>query len=200
MKNYDLTKQAYEENCDTFVEQWIDTNALDSGKIETFIEMLEPNVKILDIGAGFGKDVNYFCNKGFDCIGIDFCDNFIEKSKVLYDNVRIDKMNFLEMTFPQDCFDALWSRGALFHISKEDFHKVIEQLSNILKSNGIFYIQLIAGDHDALRDHIGNVEAHAHYSYYTADELQTILGTYGFEYIKEYPVKGWLNHYYRLVK
>lgn len=200
MEKYDITKTAYEENCDTFIEQWKDTNLKDNSKIETFIELIRPKSKILDIGAGFGKDVSYFNSRGFDCVGIDFCDNFIEKSKILYDNVTIYKMDFLNMNFPQDSFDALWSRGALFHISKEDFHKTIAQLSKILKPNGIFYIQLIAGNHDAMRGSIGSVEANAYYSYYTDVELNAIMGQYGFEYIKAYPAYGWLNHYYKLVQ
>jgi ubiquinone/menaquinone biosynthesis C-methylase UbiE len=86
---------------------------------------LPQKAKILDIGAGFGKDVTYFCDRGFDCIGIDFCDEFIKQSKMLYENVLIYKMSFLEIDFPENTFDALWSRGALFHISKKDFHTVL---------------------------------------------------------------------------
>lgn len=200
MEKYDLTKNSYEENYNIFVEKWKDTNVIDNGKIETFIQMIEPKSKILDIGAGFGKDINYFCNKNFDCIGIDFCDNFIKKSKKLYDNVTIYKMSFLDVDFPQNTFDALWSRGALFHISKSDFKKVVKRLTDILKPNGIFYIQLIEGNHDDMIESIGDVEGAAYYSYYTSDELIAIMNKYGFQYMKEYPVNGWLNHYYKLIK
>lgn len=200
MKKYDVTKTTYEENCDTFITQWKNTNIIDNGKIETFIELIPPSSIILDIGAGFGKDINYLCNKGFDCIGIDFCDNFIEKSKELYNNVKILKMNFLDIDFPHNSFDGLWSRGALFHISKEDFHKVLKQLKNILKPNGIFYIQLIAGNHDDMLGSIGSVDSPGYYSYYTANELNDIMSQYGFQYVKEYPIEGWLNHYYKLIK
>jgi SAM-dependent methyltransferase len=200
MENYELTKQSYEKNSDAFVERWKDTNEIDNGKIETFIEMLAPKAKILDIGAGFGKDVTYFCSRGFDCIGIDFCEEFIRRSKELYTNVVIHKMSFLEIEFPENSFDALWSRGALFHISKSDFDKVLQKLCVILKPNGVFYIQLIAGDHDGLIDRIGDVEGDAHYSYYSVDELKALMAKHGFSYIKEYPVEGWINHYYRLQK
>lgn len=60
MEKYNITKTAYEENCDTFIEQWKDTNLKDNSKIEIFIELIRPKSKILDIGAGFGKDVSYF--------------------------------------------------------------------------------------------------------------------------------------------
>lgn len=200
MDGYKITEQSYNKNCDIFIEQWQDTNEVDNGKIETFIELLPQNAKILDVGAGFGKDVTYFCNKGFDCIGIDFCDEFIKKSKELYSNVNIYKMSFLEIDFPENTFDALWSRGALFHISKKDFDTVISKLRRILKPNGVFYVQLIAGDHDGLIDRIGDVEGAAYYSYYSADELDSILLKHGFVYIKEYPFEGWINHYYRLNK
>ena len=173
---------------------------MDNGKIETFIGLLPKTAKILDIGAGFGKDVTYFCNRGFNCIGIDFCDEFIRKSKLLYSNVDIYKMNFLEIDFPENTFDALWSRGALFHISKDDFNAVVNKLNKILKPNGVFYIQLIAGSYDGIINSIGNIEGTAHYSYYSTDELKTIMLRYGFEYIKEYPIEGWINHYYRLNK
>ena len=200
MDNYITTKQSYEDNSDIFIEQWKDTNNKDNGKIETFIELLPPKAKILDVAAGFGKDVTYFCDRGFECIGIDFCDEFIKKSKELYSNVIIHKMSFLEIDFPENTFDALWSRGALFHISKRDFLTVLNKLSMILKPDGVFYIQLIAGNHDDLIDRIGNVEGYAHYSYSSVDELKTIMEKCGFVYIKEFPIEGWINHYYRLKK
>ena len=177
MDNYDVTKQSYEKNSNDFVEQWKDTNKNDNGKIETFIELLPENAKILDIGAGFGKDVNCFCNSGFDCIGIDFCDEFINKSKELYTNVEIYKMSFLEIEFPENTFDALWSRGTLFHISKKDFCLVMKKLRVILKPGGVFYIQLIAGNYDGLIDKIGNTDGSAHYSYYSVDELNAIMSS-----------------------
>jgi SAM-dependent methyltransferase len=200
MENYNITKQSYEKNSDIFIEQWKDTNNINNGKIETFIDLLPQKAKILDVGAGFGKDVTYFCGRGFDCVGIDFCDEFIKKSKMLYSNVKIYTMNFLEIDFPENTFDALWSRGALFHISKRDFITVLQKLSAILKPDGVFYIQLIAGNHDDLMDRIGSVEGCAHYSYYSVDELKTIMANCGFVYIKEFPKEGWINHYYRLIK
>lgn len=109
-------------------------------------------------------------------------------------------MSFLDVDFPQNTFDALWSRGALFHISKSDFKKVVKRLTDILKPNGIFYIQLIEGNHDDMIESIGDVEGAAYYSYYTSDELIAIMNKYGFQYMKEYPVNGWLNHYYKLIK
>lgn len=200
MENYSATRQSYEKNSNIFIDQWKDTNTQDSGKIEKFIAMLPQKAKILDVGAGFGKDVTYFCDRGFDCIGIDFCEAFIEKSKVLYSNVEIQQMSFLEIDFPANTFDALWSRGALFHISKQDFAEVLKKLRLILKPGGFFYLQLIAGDHDALVDRIGSVEGDAHYAFYAADELKAMMAGCGFVYLDEYPVDGWLNHYYRLEK
>jgi len=200
MNNYKVTKQSYEENSRAFIEKWKDSNKENNGKIETFINLLSPDAKILDVGAGFGKDVAYFCERGFDCIGIDFCDEFITKSKTLYTNVEIQKMSFQEIVFSENKFDALWSRGALFHISKKDFNSVLNKLSMILKPNGVFYIQLIAGNHDGIIDRIGDIEAPAHYSYYSDEELKYIMSKYGFDYIKEYPIEGWLNHYYKLNK
>ena len=142
--DYNITKQSYETNSDIFIQQWKDSNETDKGKIETFISMIAENAKILDVGAGFGKDVHYFNNRGFDCLGIDFCDEFIAKSKLLYDNVNIIKMSFHDIDFPDDTFDALWARGSLFHISKTDFKIVINRLSEVLKKGGTFYIQMIS--------------------------------------------------------
>lgn len=199
MNEYITTKNSYEKSSRIFIEQWQDTNRIDSGKIETFISLIPPKAKILDVGAGFGKDVHYLCQKGFDCIGIDFCDGFIEQSKQLYDDVTICKMNFLTIDFAENSFDALWSRGALFHISKKDFRRVIQKLSTILRSEGIFYIQLIEGNNNSMIESIGTVEGAAYYAYYTPGELNAIMGEFGFVLIQEYPEKGWLNYYYKLI-
>lgn len=199
-KNYSTTKQTYESNADVFIAKWKDTNIINNDKIEKFISMLNKGARILDIGAGFGKDVSYFCDKGFDCIGIDFCDTFIKKSKEMYSNVNIQKMDFLNIDFSSNSFDALWSRGALFHISKSDFSCMLKKLRDILKPAGLFYIQLIEGDCDTMLTEIGDVKSPAHYSYYSKNELNTVMKENSFVFVDEYIVSGWLNHYYKLKK
>ncbi len=114
-------RNCYEENCEVFIEQWKDTNIIDNGKIETFIEMIQPKSKVLDIGAGLGKDVNYYCNKGFDCIGIDFCDSFIQKSKELY---KTDMFSY-------------YMRDAIDNMDKDLYKKYIQYTLTICENQNL---------------------------------------------------------------
>lgn len=196
---YQLTKDSYEEHAEGLYLLWKDSNLKSNAKIEAFISMLPPGGKILDVGAGFGKDLVYFLDKGFECVGVDSCKAFIEKATELCPRCHILEMDFLDMEFEEHEFDGVWARGTLFHLTKADFRKVLGKIQRFLKPGGIFYLQMIEGSYEGV-DRIASSEAVALYSYYRPDELKEIMLEYGFLFTHEIPRKGWLNHCYRSTK
>lgn len=196
---YETTKINYEQHAEQLYMLWKDSNLRSNIKIETFIHLLPLQAKILDVGAGFGKDMIYFINRGFNTIGVDTCKAFIEKARELYPNCQIIEMDFLDMGFEENEFDGVWSRGTLFHLTKGDFIKVIERIRKFLRPNGILYLQMMEGEFEGISN-ISTTTAVAWYSYYTAQELRGILSEYGFNFIHEIKIEGWMNHYYRLAK
>lgn len=197
MNDYKITRQTYESFAEDFHLRWKDTNKTNSEKIESFIRCLRPGAKILDVGAGSGKDMKYLIERGFECVGIDKSKAFIEIAR--NEGIEIEEVDFLDMNFPEDSFDAIWSRGSLFHISKNDFRKVISKLRNFLKRDGVFYLQLIEGCFEGI-DTIGNTKAKAFYSHYQKQELRSIMLENSFHFEKEIKIDGWINDYYKCLK
>src|SRR5579859_1416968 len=131
--SYQLTKNNYEKYAEELYLLWKDSNLRSNIKIEIFISMLPPQGKILDVGAGFGKDLIYFMDKGFECIGVDTCKAFIEIARKICSQCKMVEMDFLAMGFKENGFDGIWSRGTLFHLTKVDFRKALLKIRKFLK-------------------------------------------------------------------
>ncbi len=196
---YSITNNSYKLNHEDFYDKWKNSNEINSEKIDYFISLLKPGSQVLDVGAGFGKDVFYFNSKGLRSIGVDNCREFIKKGKKNYGNIEIIETDFLSMEFDENTFDGVWSRGSLFHISKYDFSKVIEMIRHYSKNNSVFYILMKEGNTELVQN-IGSSEYKGYYALYEEKELEEIFSRNGYTIIKNESKDNWISHFYRLKK
>lgn len=193
--DYQLTRATYEEHAEELFHLWKDSNLKSTEKIDRFVGLLPPGGRVLDLGAGFGKDMAYLQHRGFDCIGVDSCKAFIRKAARLYPECHIQRVDFLDIDFPADSFDGIWSRGALLHVSKPDFRRLLVELHRILRSGGPFYLQLLEGTGQGV-DFVADTGAKAFYAYYKKPEIRGIMAKAGFRFMTEIVIAGWINDYY----
>jgi SAM-dependent methyltransferase len=196
---YELTRNNYEDHAEMLYRLWKDSNQRNSAKIETFISMLPPGGRILDLGAGFGKDMTYLYHRGFECVGVDTCKAFLEIARKACPQCRILEVDFRDMTFNGNEFDGVWARGTLFHLTKVDFELVLGKIRHFLRPRGIFYLQLLEGRFEGVTS-IGPTDALAYYSFYERPELERLMSRHAFRLVHEIGTEGWLNQYYQAVK
>lgn len=113
------------------------------------------NLKLLDVGTGHGRDLKYALELGFDAIGVDNADTFINGLEKLAKENIIPKDSFVKadmrnLPFEDNSFDIVRQQASLLHlpiVSKGyTVDKAIEENYRILKENGLLYVLVKKGD------------------------------------------------------
>ena len=102
---------------------------------------IQSHHKVLDVGCGLGGSARYIANKhGCSVIGIDLTDEYVDVANKLTEFVRLtDRVSFkrgsaLELSFPSNYFDIVWTEHTQMNIS--DKEKFYAELNRVLKPNG----------------------------------------------------------------
>lgn len=139
MKN--KTKQYYNENAQNYFNA---TKDLNLNKIyQKFLPKIAKKGKILDVGAGSGRDSFYFSNCGYTVNSIDISENLIKLAKL---NYNIDVWNIDILNLEQNTkYDGIWACASLLHLDSKQLKYTLLKLENMLKPNGIIYISFKYG-------------------------------------------------------
>jgi ubiquinone/menaquinone biosynthesis C-methylase UbiE len=105
------------------------------------LAQFEPNHQVLDVGCGLGGSARHIAHQhGCSVVGIDLTDEYIEVAKKLTEFVRLtDKISFkqgsaLELPFPSESFDIVWTEHTQMNIADKD--QFYGELSRVLKPKG----------------------------------------------------------------
>lgn len=180
-KDYDLIAEQYGKDFGTFIE--------DLDVYEEFEKELPAGATILDLGAGTGRSYSYFSKKGYNYIGLDFSPKMREEAFKIHGEFPyiLDDMVNIKKYFKDNSVDAVFAVYSLFHLPQEDLKRVLSDIYDILKEDGVFLFtyQLGSGEEFADEPYLGEKGKNALYmSYQTDDEMESILKP--FKFIKLY--------------
>ena len=188
---------------DKFAEQYADLtfqNILQY-ELNNFISLLPKNAKILDVGCGSGKDVQYFMDYGFQAVGIDASENMIREAKKKVADGDFKIMNLFSLDFPKESFDAAWVLDTVSFIDKADMPKFLSSLYDVLKNSAVIFISARqgVGETEIEYEKLGNSKINIAFFY--QEEMEELLGKNGFEILNLFTQDGeeftWINVYAR---
>jgi len=110
-----------------------------------FVKQINKGEKILDVGCAGGRDSKKFIEEGFDVVGIDLIDEFLDVARKNVPGATFLKMDLLRMKFPKNYFDGIWASAVLLHIDKKDIPRVLNNFYKILKTGGKIFIGVKLG-------------------------------------------------------
>lgn len=125
---YDKNAEFYEKNSSVLLYR----------QLKYFTSLIKKGGRILDIGSGTGKDVNYFNNQGFKAIGIDASKKMINIAQKKYGN-HYQLGNIIRFKYNQE-FHGIWASSILTHIKNEDILKLIGKIKKSLYPGGALAI------------------------------------------------------------
>lgn len=121
--------------------------------------------RILDVGCGGGRNIEYMIRRGFDVEGVDQSENAIAKVQSLAKSAApsSDLSRFVQgeadhLPFPDSQFDVILSIAVLhFAQNKIQFEKMVLEMIRVLKPGGFFIARLASsvGIEDEVK-HLGN--------------------------------------------
>jgi SAM-dependent methyltransferase len=125
-----------------------DGHGIESWKMKeraNFLELLKQEHKgsLLEIGAGPGKDSKFFRDSGLDVTCIDLSPEMIKLCK--QKGLVAHQMDMTDLKFTPDSFDAVYALNSFLHISEAEFLIALENVRNVLKPTGLFYLGVYGG-------------------------------------------------------
>lgn len=134
--------------------------------------------RVLDIGSGPARDALLLKERGLEVVCLDASGAMIELSRSRgFESIVGD---FLNVPFSPESFGGVWAYTALLHISKQDIHRALGEISRVLAGGGVLGLGLIEGEGETYRESSG-VGLPRLFSLYRKDEIEGLLREHGFE-------------------
>ena len=100
---------------------------------------ISDNDKILDLGCGNGRLLEVL--KNIDYIGVDSSEKLIEIAQKKYPQADFQVADALNLPFPDNYFDKVYSIAVLHHIPSKKYHlQFLKEAKRVLKPDGILVI------------------------------------------------------------
>lgn len=118
---------------------------IDYGNFESNIEflyktkLLDKSKKMLEIGSGTGRMLAHFIKEGYLITGLEIKEELIEKSKTLYGDLPLQKVNSEKLPFENNSFDIVTSFDVFEHILNSDSH--LSEVARVLVCGGYYLLQ-----------------------------------------------------------
>ena len=136
MEEINTTISCYNSNADQYFSKTVNVDM--SECCDRFLKYVVPGGKIIDIGAGSGRDIKYFKDRGFVAEGIDASEEMCRLATE-YTGVEV-RCGKIQDWQPLKKYDGIWANASLLHLSIDEIYKFILVAISILASNGVIYI------------------------------------------------------------
>jgi SAM-dependent methyltransferase len=112
---------------------------------------LSPNMRVLDVGCGSGRDLLWLKNRGYEAIGFDRSPGLVRLSRK-YSGCHVIEGDFEQYDFSSFTVDALIMIGALVHFPHENMPDIFEKIIRAVSRNGYILISFKEGIGKKIRD------------------------------------------------
>lgn len=141
MEEDNTTISYYNHNADQYFRNTVYVDMSECR--DRFIKHIVSGGKIIDIGAGSGRDTKYFKDSGFDVEAIDASKKLCQLATE-YSGVEV-QCERIQDWYPKEIYDGIWASASLLHLSIDEIEEFILRVSNHLNIGGVMYISMKKG-------------------------------------------------------
>ena len=154
---------------------------------EKFVSLLPKSATILDAGCGPGRDCEYFVKQGFQVVGVDLSDKLLDIAKQRVPQASFYKQDLRSLDFSSSSFNGIWACASLLHLKREETPAVLSSFYTLLKPKGTLFVLVKEGTGEADIKETLSSNISRHFTYFTVNELKTLLTDAGFMVQEIYP-------------
>jgi len=174
-----ITLGHYNQHADSFWEGTKDHDV--SQNRDALLEYVGKPSRILDFGCGPGRDLKVFSDLGYEAIGLEGAERFVEFARQ-YSGCEVWHQDFLSLELPSEYFDGIFANAALFHVPSQELPRVLKELWATLKPSGVLFSSNPRGDNEE------GWNGERYGAYYNLERWRELVLAAGFAEI---------THYYR---
>lgn len=148
MSEKDTTLAYYNANAEKFIQR---TRVVPFNVIrDEFLQYIPIGGRILDLGAGAGRDSKAFLDAGYQVVAMDGSSELCkETSKYLGQPVICAIFQDYQ---PEGMFDGIWACASLLHVPSAEMSTIVEKLVQHMNLGGVFYISFKYGEYEGMRN------------------------------------------------
>ncbi|HJO92923.1 MAG TPA: class I SAM-dependent methyltransferase [Victivallales bacterium] len=114
---------------------------------------LKNNMRILDVGCGFGNNLRPFLELGYDCAGTEVTEEMADITQKILDKsgykTTIRNGYNTSLPFEDKSFDILLSVNVIhYETSLDEITKAFEEYSRVLRKGGYLFLSTVGETHD----------------------------------------------------
>ncbi len=146
--------------------------------IDLYISKEKP--KLLDLGCGDGRDVDYFIKNGFKVSTLDIATKSIAKIKEKFGNkVNASCQDIRSLKYENGSFDIIYAHLTLHYFTDEETTKIFNKIYDLLNEDGVFFVKC-KSDKDKLYGEGKKIAEHTFFKghvrhFFTLDYLKSKL-------------------------
>jgi SAM-dependent methyltransferase len=132
-----------QEDYNLVAEDYTRTRAFIPEDIKEIAEYALVGERILDSGCANGRLFGILEGKNVDYFGIDFSERLIKIAKKKYPGAKFQVADCLNLPFPANFFDKVYSISVLHHIPTKEFQlRYLKEAKRVLKPGGLLILRV----------------------------------------------------------
>lgn len=108
-------------------------------------QVLQPGMKVLEIGSGIGTESVFMAARGMEVTGMDLSQAAVDISNKLAGlygvNVDFRQGDILDHDLPDNQFDVLCDQGVFHHLKDEERDVYARSIARVLKPDGLLVLR-----------------------------------------------------------
>lgn len=162
-KHYDLSNLLFQKMLDSRMNYtcayWNTATTLEEAqlaKLELVCKkiQLQPGMRVLDIGCGWGAFAKYAAEKyGVNVVGVTISKQQIALAQQLCEGLPIEirLQDYRDLNHTHEKFDRIVSLGMFEHVGHLNYHTYMQTAHHILNDHGLFLLHTIGSNHTTVR-------------------------------------------------
>ncbi len=106
---------------------------------------LLPKGRIIDIGAGGGRDASLLIEQGYDYLGTDISSGLLEQARKTNPGVKFEQVSLYDMNYAEP-FDGFWCAAVLLHIPRDRTDQALKSIKSTIKPGGVGFFAVKQGE------------------------------------------------------
>src|SRR5581483_1582204 len=145
MKDISIAK-SYDDGARYYASTWKDVHPWLQRARKEVERYIRPNMNVLEIGFGAGRDLAYLRRMGLQVTGIDISKEMVKLAAAEQPEVRLIHGDFRTANLPLGAFDLVWASYSLLHIKPEEFDAALLRVANLLSASGLLFLTMSISD------------------------------------------------------